>query len=86
LERPVIDQTGLKGEYQFPGGDLLMSFNEIPAVRARMDDAMLARIEAAPPGPDTIEVLKNWGLQLEPRRLTMPLLVIDHIERTPTEN
>ncbi len=86
LERPVIDQTGLKGEYDFLGGDLLMSFNEIPAVRARMDDAMRARVDAAPPGPDTFEVLKTWGLQLEPRKLTLPLLTIDRVEKTPTEN
>ena len=86
LQRPVIDQTGLKGDYSLPIGDLLMSFNAISAVQSRMEDAARAQAEAAPPGPDTFQVIRNWGLQLEPRKLTLPVLVIDHIERTPTEN
>jgi uncharacterized protein (TIGR03435 family) len=85
LQRPVVDQTDLTGDYAFPLGDLLMSFSEIPEVRARMDDATRARAEA-PPSPDTFEVIKSWGLLLEPRKLTLPALVIDHIEKTPTEN
>jgi len=86
LQRPVIDQTGLTGDYSLPLGDLLMSFNAVSAVQSRMDDAARAQAEGAPPGPDTFQVIRNWGLQLEPRKLTLPVLVIDHIERTPTEN
>jgi uncharacterized protein (TIGR03435 family) len=86
LQRPVIDQTGLIGEYALPLGDLLSSFNGISAVQSRMDAGGRARAEATAPDYDTFEVLRRWGLQLDPRKLTLPVLVLDHIEKLPSEN
>ena len=42
--------------------------------------------EATAPDYDTFEVLRRWGLQLDPRKLTLPVLVLDHIEKLPSEN
>lgn len=86
LARPVIDQTGSTGDYSIPIGDLLMGLSHEPEVQARMDDAARKRTEAAPPGLDAFQVIKSWGLQLEPRKVTLPVLVVDHIEKLPTEN
>jgi uncharacterized protein (TIGR03435 family) len=86
LQRPVIDGTGLVGEFDLPLGDLLSSFTGISSVLARMDDATRARAEAAPPDRDTFQVIRTWGLQLEPRKQALTVLVIDHIEKAPTEN
>jgi uncharacterized protein (TIGR03435 family) len=86
LQRSVIDRTGLEGTYEIPLGDLLSSLNEIPAVQARMDPANHAISEANPPDSDTFQVLRKWGLQLDPLDLNLPSLIIDHVDKTPSEN
>lgn len=70
LSRPVIDQTGLNGAYDFTLGGW----------------ASQAASEAGEPGPTFTEVLKNQlGLKLERRTGPVDVLVIDHIEH-PSEN
>jgi uncharacterized protein (TIGR03435 family) len=39
--------------------------------------------EGAPSVYDSVE---RYGLKLEPRKAPMEILIVDHIERTPTEN
>jgi bla regulator protein blaR1 len=77
-DRPVIDMTNLKGYYQFswvqpvpPVGAPREVVTERPAVTA--EDA--AR-----------EALEKAGLRLEPRTAPVEVIVIDHLEKTPTEN
>jgi uncharacterized protein (TIGR03435 family) len=68
--RPVLDQTGLSGNYSF-----VLYFTPEGAQAA--DNAE----------PDLIGALEpQLGLRLEPRRAPVELLVIDHAEKTPTEN
>jgi len=38
------------------------------------------------PGDSMFSALQAVGLKLEPRKAPLDVLVIDHIERTPTEN
>jgi uncharacterized protein (TIGR03435 family) len=39
------------------------------------------------PGTTIFEALeKQLGLKLEPRKLPMPIIVVDHVDRAPTEN
>jgi uncharacterized protein (TIGR03435 family) len=77
LRAPVIDQTGLKGRYDFEFD--LTSFG----------------LQGPPPAgeapPDPVSVLqaalpKQLGLKLEARKMPIEMLVIDHIEKAPTEN
>jgi uncharacterized protein (TIGR03435 family) len=85
-DRPVVDQTGLEGRYQaYYEVDLtalaysgLMRFSRHP--ESARDDSIA--------GPrDAIDSsLKQLGLKPESRELPADVLVIDHIERTPTEN
>jgi uncharacterized protein (TIGR03435 family) len=79
LRAPVIDMTGLKGRYDFEFD--LSSF--------------LNQRQPAPPGEseqmDPISILqaalpKQLGLKLESRKMPVDMLVIDHIEKTPTQN
>lgn len=76
---PVIDLTGETGRYQVV---LEMSMAELQAVKSSgsRDDIPGALLKAAQDG------LKKLGLQLEHRKVPIEVLVIDHLEKAPTEN
>ena len=75
LDRPVLDQTGLTGIYDFtvdisglPGGD-----------RVGGPDA--------PPGPSIFTAVQDdLGLKLEGRKQAIEILVIDSVNKIPTAN
>ena len=79
--QPVIDKTGLKGLFDF-SIDLTPSENDLPptaalgATAANPDNAF-ARLSAA--------LEEQLGLRLEPRKIPVDNLIIDHVER-PSEN
>jgi uncharacterized protein (TIGR03435 family) len=74
LDRPVLDETGLKGKYDFK-----LTWAE----RKRKGPPQ----EGAPTDvPSVFTALPAMvGLRLEARRAPMEVLVVDHVER-PTEN
>ena len=75
LDAPVINQTGLTGPFAF---QLTWS----PARRSASTDAPEPLA-----GPTLSEALENQlGLKLENKKLPLPVLVIDRIERVPQEN
>jgi uncharacterized protein (TIGR03435 family) len=82
LDKPVIDRTGLKGLYRF----------KVELDTSRMALRMVTRdvngnpINREPTGVDTLKAVEGLGLKLEERRDPMDVLVVDKIERTPTEN
>ena len=71
IDRPVVDLTGLKGTYDF-------RLDWVPRPLAASDVADGATVF------DALD--KQLGLKLEERKQPMPVIVIDHIERVPTEN
>ena len=82
LRTPVIDMTGLKGRYDFEFD--LTAF-------------MLQQRQSAGPGEgsgeqmDPISILQaalpqQLGLKLESRKMPVDMLVIDHLEKVPTQN
>jgi uncharacterized protein (TIGR03435 family) len=75
----IVDKTGLAGKYNF----------HLETARPDMAGAS-ARLEAAlgePNGPDIFEALeKQLGVKLEKKKVPFEVLVIDHVERAPTEN
>lgn len=77
LGRQVIDQTGLKGTYDFT---LRWPTNESQAAKAGGD----AGPESAPDAnsPSILTALQDQlGLELQPQARSMDMLVIDHVER-----
>ena len=72
-----VDKTGLKG-----GWDFTVSFSGINKVK------QAAAGDSDPSGAVTIfnAVSKQLGLKLEKEKRSLPVLVIDHIDETPTEN
>jgi uncharacterized protein (TIGR03435 family) len=85
LDRPVLDFTGLKGTYYI---DIKWTPDErapIAQEPAGLDDDGAA--EAGAPGTSIFSVLQDTlGLRLETRKAGVEVLVIDHAEKTPTQN
>jgi uncharacterized protein (TIGR03435 family) len=77
LNTPVIDMTGLKGRYDFEFDLTSFGVNGPPAPGEAPPDPVSV-LQAALP--------KQLGLKLESRKMPVEMLVIDHIEKTPTEN
>jgi uncharacterized protein (TIGR03435 family) len=91
LGAPVEDLTGLKGKYDVdlwwaPNRDFEPSgsFGQTSATGRPADDVVAVMPNA--PTVDIFTAIRSLGLGLEPRKQQVDFLVIDHIERTPTEN
>jgi uncharacterized protein (TIGR03435 family) len=85
LDRPVLDRTGIQGDYDF-------ALNWTPAPNESSPQAMGLPPRAEPPrpadsnGPSIFTALQEQlGLKLESTKAPVDILVIDHIER-PSEN
>ncbi len=79
LDRPVIDATGLKGTYM-----TMLDFVKEPTYLPGRGPA--EPIELAD-GPTLLKAVESQlGLKLESTKGMIDILVIDHIEKTPTPN
>ena len=84
---PVQDATGLTGKY-----DIDLTWAPDKAFEPGAGDATASA--ATPPGADIpapeadlfTALRESLGLKLERRNVQVQFLVIDHIERIPTEN
>jgi uncharacterized protein (TIGR03435 family) len=77
LGQPVTDATGLKGKYDFT-----LTFSlDTPAMPAPQEGAP----ESDAP-PIRTAVQEQLGLKLEAKKGAVDVFVIDHAEKTPTEN
>jgi uncharacterized protein (TIGR03435 family) len=92
LDRPVQDFTGLKGTYDIdlawapdPSIDRPFSAGSFTAATAALGDTG-ADLPAAPTATLFTAIRESLGLKLEPRKEPVEMLVIDHVERVPTEN
>ena len=88
LEHPVVDLTGLKGGYDF--GLAWAPRNRISAprpVEAASADSPLPSTTDGPVALSLFEaVSRQLGLKLATQKHPMQVVVIDHMQRTPTEN
>lgn len=80
LDKPVVDQTGLHGRYDF---DLRWTPNESQSY-CPVDPAGSTYDPSAPPDLDTA-IQNQIGLKLVPTKASVQMMVIDHLER-PSEN
>ena len=77
LGRAVIDKTGFTGKFDFT-----LEWMPEPRTPAASD----APPASAPAGPTPLEALRDQlGLKLEPTKASLPILVINRVER-PSEN
>jgi len=95
MDRPVIDETGLKPAYDF-------ELSWTPDERQRL--AFIPGGGGPPPGAEDhprpassdagqssgptifVAVQEQLGLKMESKKSPVEILVIDHVEKTPTEN
>ena len=72
----MLDKTGLTGKYDFS--------LEYTATRSALPQPVEGPVDS---GPDFATALEQQlGLKLLPSRASLDVVVIDTIERTPTEN
>jgi uncharacterized protein (TIGR03435 family) len=81
LDRPVVDQTELKGRFDFP---LNWTPDETQFAGFGMKTPPPADPANAPPGLFTA-IQEQLGLKLEATKASVDVLVIDHVEK-PSEN
>jgi uncharacterized protein (TIGR03435 family) len=96
--REVVDMTGLKGNYQVVVtvslADLLaaaraqgMNIPAPPGPPGAPANAPAAPDTPEPSGGSSVyDSVQALGLKLEPRKATIEQLIVDHVEKTPTEN
>ncbi len=92
----VVDMTGLKGRYQVVL-ELSIDMNKLrDRVRERLETQQLGGAGSPEPAASDSAgglireawrvALRKLGLELEPRKAPVETVVIDHLEKTPTEN
>ncbi len=90
LDRPVVDQTGLTGKYDFkldytPDETTQVMSKGMPVPRPENGDGLVTVTDAGGASLFTA-VQAQLGLKLEGKKLPFEFLVVDHLEKTPTEN
>jgi uncharacterized protein (TIGR03435 family) len=91
-DHPIVDMTGLTGKYEVT---LDISMQDIMnaaraagvGVPAAAEDASKpAELASDPGGGSLFTSIQSLGLKLEPRKSPMTFIVVDHVEKLPTEN
>ena len=85
LEKPVADETGLTGRYDF---SLQFTADQAPRATAPEAGPPSDGIAQDPPlFPAIFQALQGQlGLKLESKKIPVEILVVDQAKRTPTEN
>jgi uncharacterized protein (TIGR03435 family) len=92
MERPVVDATGLKANYQvtldLPIEAMAgMSFTQKLAALAGLGS--FGAPQASAPGTSGAAIMqgmKNLGLELQSRKTPVETIIVDRVEKTPTSN
>jgi uncharacterized protein (TIGR03435 family) len=89
VDRPVLDRTGLTGEYDFAlTWTVEMAGGVVPRTDPPPDQIEFhGTLVMSDPGLSIFTALqKQLGLKLEQRKAAVGMLVVDGIERTPVSN
>jgi uncharacterized protein (TIGR03435 family) len=96
--KQVVDMTGIKGNYD---ATVELSLLELIAMARAAGADIPAGVPGGPGGPGNApavasdpsgggsslaDAVQSMGLKLESRKATVDQFVVDHIEKTPTEN
>jgi uncharacterized protein (TIGR03435 family) len=89
MDRPVVDATGLKGNYQVA---LELPVEVMRGTAFAQKLAALAGLgsfgvlEADTSRAPIIKSIKDLGLELESRKMPIEMIIVDRVEKTPTAN
>ena len=75
MRAPVLDQTGLRGRYDF----------HVDLAGYVASDSQIAEVKTDPSAIIAAVLQEQLGLKLQPRKMPVPMLVIDRAEK-PAEN
>jgi uncharacterized protein (TIGR03435 family) len=85
IKSPVVDETHLNGSY-----DIVLNWSSAGSVSPNVPNAASDAVSqvADPSGAISLQdaVSQQLGLKLKTQRQKLPRIVIDHIERNPTQN
>jgi len=81
--RPVLDKTDLTGLYQF---QIELPMDASAASIAAGLGTVRGGLLSEPSGASALKAVERLGLKLEPRRISMDIVVVDSINKVPTEN
>jgi uncharacterized protein (TIGR03435 family) len=91
LDRPVVDKTALKGNYDL-SLDLTAEDYRSMLIRSAvvagvvLPPEVLRLIDGSPAPTSLFDALDKLGLKLVTRKAPLDVLVVDKISKTPTEN
>jgi uncharacterized protein (TIGR03435 family) len=94
VDHPIVDMTGLTGKYHVT---LDISMQElmnvaraagaaVPAAEGGGDASKPAELASDPGGSSLFTTIQTLGLKLEPRKVPLTFIVVDSVEKMPTEN
>ena len=94
VDHPIVDMTGLTGKYHVT---LDISMQElmniaraagaaVPGSEGGGDASKPAELASDPGGSSLFTTIQTLGLKLEPRKVPTAFIVVDHVEKMPTEN
>lgn len=100
VDRPVIDETHIEGNYDFALDISPEELSNNAGMRNMMSMGSAMASAGGPGGPgrggpDTpnapeggsiFQSIQSYGLKLEPKKASMEMIVVDSAEKTPTEN
>ncbi|MEO5926168.1 MAG: TIGR03435 family protein [Bryobacteraceae bacterium] len=90
VDRPIVDQTNLKGRYDFT---LEMTPEDFQTMRARasvnagfpLPSQIMQRLDTAQ-FPSLFEAFERLGMKLDGKKVGVSVVVVDGILKAPTEN
>lgn len=100
-ERPVVDMTGIQGQYDFQLAFVPETMHGMPGPKGGPMHPMAGAGGNGPamaggePGPSDAatetagsiyDAVQRYGLKLEPKKAPMEVVFVDHIEKVSTEN
>jgi uncharacterized protein (TIGR03435 family) len=97
VDKPVVDMTDLKGAYQvsldLPMDDLVILAQRNAAqlglqlpTQPQAAGANPADLASTPGGAAIFQAIEKMGLKLDARKAPVDTIVVDHLEKNPTEN
>jgi len=87
VERPVVDASDLKGRYDMNIDLSLEDAMRLGRAAGMMMPSRPSEGGAAEPGTSSVfNAIEVYGLKLDARKAPIEQLIIDHVEKTPTEN
>jgi uncharacterized protein (TIGR03435 family) len=101
LDRPVVDETGIEGKYDFAvdisrdqmanmgtkGGMLVMGLQAAHAGGGAAGPGPGGpEVPDAPEGGSLFQSIQQYGLKLEPKKAPMDIITIDSAEKSSSEN